>query len=395
MTVPEIASADIISFDDLRLLAAGKDLCTTIVAATPNADGMRTRLKNAIRQVEKQLANRGVDRNTTAALVETVDSIATTVEAEGRWANGLILFRSPDMFRYFWLRELPKEIVAVTKRFQIRPLLSVLSREQRFYILVLSQQHTCLFRCTPHSAEKVNLGGVVPDSLPVRMQTRRPDHILDNWAAAGPSVGKGVMFGTSTDREREDQYLAHFFKEVDKGIHSILRNDTAALILAGVKYEVALYRKVSIHSRLLEKAIHRSPDKLTPQDLHQHAWEIVMESFSQSLRKALTDFETLRDTERVSFSQNAIIKGAFEGRVANLFLSEGSEHNGVWNEEMHEVEPQIRDNRSEELLNAAALQTVLHRGRAFALRPHEMPQRVEALAVFRFGNTRQSRAVYT
>jgi hypothetical protein len=81
--------------------------------------------------------------------------------------------------------------------------------------------------------------------------------------------------------------------------------------------------------------------------------------------------------------------------VANLFLSEGSEHNGVWNEEMHEVEPQIRDNRSEELLNAAALQTVLHRGRAFALRPHEMPQRVEALAVFRFGNTRQSRAVYT
>lgn len=57
---------------------------------------------------------------------------------------------------------------------------------------------------------------------------------------------------------------------------------------------------------------------------------------------------------------------------------------GIWNEETHEVEAPDRNNRVEELLNAAALQTVLHRGRAFALKPHEMPQKAEAVAILRF-----------
>jgi hypothetical protein len=51
---------------------------------------------------------------------------------------------------------------------------------------------------------------------------------------------------------------------------------------------------------------------------------------------------------------------------------------------MHEVESQVRDSRAEELLNAAALQTVLHGAWAFALRPQEMSQKAEALAVLRF-----------
>jgi hypothetical protein len=386
MTIQEIASADIVSFDDLKLLSAAQGLCITAVAPIPHPIGIRTRLKNAIRQVEKELVDRGVDRSTTAVLIEAVESITTTIEAEGRWANALIIFRSSDVVRYFWLRDLPTEIVVVKNRFQVRPLLSALSREQRFYILALSQQRTRLFYCTPHSAEKVSLRGVVPDNLHVWMQTRRPDHVLNNRAVAGPSVGsmKGVMFGTSTDREPADDYLTHFFREVEKGVQSILRGDTAALVLAGVEYEVALYRKVSSHRRLLEKTIYGSPDSLTVRDLHQRAWDIVTESFSEPLRKALTYFEKLRDSNRVSFNKNAIIKGAFEGRVADLLLSEGAEQMGTWNEEMHEVESQVRDNRVEELLNAAAQQTVLHGGRAFALRPQEMPQKAEALAVLRF-----------
>jgi hypothetical protein len=43
MTVPEVAPADTIAFGDLRLLAAGKDLCITIVAPIPNADALKER----------------------------------------------------------------------------------------------------------------------------------------------------------------------------------------------------------------------------------------------------------------------------------------------------------------------------------------------------------------
>jgi hypothetical protein len=53
---------------------------------------------------------------------------------------------------------------------------------------------------------------------------------------------KRVVFGTNSDRERHEEYLRHFFKEVDKGVNRILEGRAGPLILAGVEEEVALYR---------------------------------------------------------------------------------------------------------------------------------------------------------
>jgi hypothetical protein len=195
---------------------------------------------------------------------------------------------------------------------------------------------------------------------------------------------EGVTFRTSTDRERRDEYLGHFFKEIDKGVHRLLRDDTAPLILAGVEYEIAGYRRVNTHSRLLEKAIHGSPDTMTARELHQYAMEIVMHSFSEPLQKALAHFEKLRDSPRVSLKWNAILTAAFEGRIADLLFSTDVEQRGVWNESLHEIQAQTDDGFEEDLVNVAALQTVLHRGQAFALRAQEMPEKADAVAVLRF-----------
>src|ERR1700734_4433924 len=111
------------------------------------------------------------------------------------------------------------------------------------------------------------------------MNEREPDHVLDNRSAGGPSVGKmkGVLFGTNTDRERHEEYLKNFFKEVDKGVHHILLGHTAPLILAGVGEEVALYRRVNSYSRLMEEAVLGSPDAFEPNVLHDRAIEIARE----------------------------------------------------------------------------------------------------------------------
>ena len=82
---------------------------------------------------------------------------------------------------------------------------------------------------------------------------------------------KGVLFGTNTDRERHEEYLKHFFKEVDKGVHHILLGHTAPLILAGVEEEVALYRHVNSYPRLIEHAVLGSPDAFEPNELRDRA----------------------------------------------------------------------------------------------------------------------------
>ena len=66
-----------------------------------------------------------------------------------------------------------------------------------------------------------------------------------------------------------------------------------------------------------------------------------------------------------------IMKAASAGRVAAL----------VFNETAQEIST---DDPQEDLLNAAALQTILHGGRAFAIPQANMPVKAEFAAVLRF-----------
>jgi hypothetical protein len=370
MIAREITPRDVVTFSDVKQLAAANGPCLTIVTPISNPAELTTRLKNMVRGAQRKLADRGAGSDTAASLLEPIDEVAAAVEAKRIWANSLVLFRSPEVFTYYLFYERWKESLTVAERFQIRPLLSALTREQRFHLLALSRRRIRLFHCTQHSMDEASLEGAAPHDMRLWMNIRVPDHVLDNRSAGGPSVGsmKGVMFGTSSDREREDEYLSHFFKEVDKGVHSILRNDTAPLVLMGVENEVAIYRRVNTYLRLLEKAIHGSPDGLAPQVLHTRAREIMTQSFSEPLQKAVAEFQKQRDKGRVSFDVADIARAAHEGRVSDLLISEDT----------------ANADGDEDCLNAAALDTVLYGGRAFVLSAQEMPEKAGAVAVLRY-----------
>jgi len=385
MATQQIATPGIVTFEDLISLASAKGPCITLMTALPNPLEIQAHLTNAIRTIENKLAEGGVDPGTVDTLVKPLHALAATVEAAGTWANALVLFRAPDILRHYWLHDLRPEVITVDAKFDIRPLLPVLSREQSFYVLALSQKRTELFHGTRYSFEEVNLRGI-PQNLRDWMHVREPDHDLENRATGGPSVGsmKGVLFGTSTDHEREDEYLAHFFHEIDKGVHSILHNETAPLVLTGVEKAIALYRTVNTYPHLWEKAIHGSPDGFTHSELYQRALDIMTQSFCEPLQKALADFERRRNLGRVFLRADDIVKAAFEGRVADLLLSDDAEYWGVWNEETFEIQTNPQDGIREDLLNTAALQTLLHGGRVFALRRQDMPENAQTAALLRF-----------
>ncbi len=381
MTTQEIAAHDVVGFNDLRLLATASSPCITIVLPLPNPLELLIRLKNAIRSVTRKLED--IKPQSSDTLLEPVRELARTMETEGVWSNGLIVFRSTDLFRYFFLHQPVRELHAVEERFQIRPLLSALAREQRFHLLALSRRDVRLFHCTRHRIERASIRQVELQNFRAWLATRKPDHVLENRAAAGPSVGamKAVSFGTNTDREREDEYLAHFFKYIDSAVNTLLRDDTAPLLLAGTEDEIAIYRRLSKHPRLLDQYVHGSPDGLSERELHRRAMDIAMRLCSPSLQSALAEFEKERDKGRVSLDPQSVIKSAWEGGVADLFLSQRAEFIGRWNEQTYQVES---GSPGEDLLNAAALQTVLHGGQAFALEGEDMPERHEVAAVLRF-----------
>jgi hypothetical protein len=108
-------------FDDLKELATANGPCITAVIPLPNPAELKTRIKNAIRGIQKQLAEHGTDPRTASGLIAPIEDLAGDMTSNGTWAHALILFRSPlcstttccmDNFRRRW-----------SGRFQVGPLL--------------------------------------------------------------------------------------------------------------------------------------------------------------------------------------------------------------------------------------------------------------------------------
>jgi hypothetical protein len=352
----------------------------------PDAAQIETRLKAAIREAENGLIGQGMDARSATTLVEPLDSFAAQIAVEGVWSAEFVLFNSRDTMRCFHIRDLSRDFVTVGDRFLIRPLLPLVSREQRFYMLALSRKYVRLLFCTWRTAKEIPLGALVPQNLDVWLNSRIPDHVLDNRSSAGPSVGsmKGVMFGTNTDRERRDEYLTHFFREIDKGLRKALAGQNIPLLLAGVESEIVLYRKVNTYPHSLEPAVHGSPDGLSPNDLLLRAVEAVRQTFSAPLRKVLQSFKDFRDTSRVSTSISEILKLAPQGRVAHLLIREDADYGGERDGLALTVGNGPILAKAEDLLNLAALLTVSHRGHVFALKAPDMPEETDVAAVLRF-----------
>jgi len=365
MTSVKLATSKIVSFEDLRTLAAATGPCVTIALEIPNPAQVRTEVKNAVRDIEKRIAEKRIgdaDLKPEAAnaLLEPIHTLAATLETEGDWGIGMDIYRSPGLFRYFFVPAPVKQFVTIDNQFQIRPLLQRLSRPQEFFLLALSEKHVRLFRCTFTSAEEVPLPPTAP-------------HSLENWLSL-----RGILHNTTIARERASEYLPHFFKDLDKSLHPMLVNQTAPLILAAVETEIPIYRHENSYPHFMENALHGSPDSLTPRELHQRALAVVKGTFSAELQKANKELEQYRGTNRVSFDLPQILKWAHEGRVSHLLLREEADQRGRWDADAEQVQP-----GNEDLLNLAAIATLLHRGEAFGLPTSEMPD-ADAAAVLRF-----------
>ncbi len=110
------------------------------------------------------------------------------------------------------------------------------------------------------------------------MNSVKPDHISSERAPrTGPAaVAKGITTGTTSDRETiQDEYLAHFYRQIDRGVNELLRGQNEPLVLVGVEYEIALYRPLNKYPHLAEEAVEGAPNSLKSGEMHARALEAM------------------------------------------------------------------------------------------------------------------------
>jgi len=377
------------SVKDLKTILGAEGPCLSayipLAAAPPNQSAQANALewRETLRTLKSKAQQHGALGRELLESVQDWDAILGDREPQGR---SVAVLRSPDVFRVAWIDETVKSRATLGPHFYIRPLLPDLIRDKTFYILALSQNDVRLLRCTQRTSDEVPFPPGFATSFDGYMNTAKPDHVSDGRAAPGPGVGssKGVMFTTSSDREDKGEYLAHFFRQVDRCAEEMLRGKTDPVVLVGVEYEIALYRSLNSTLPLAREAVHGAPNGLKSREMHARAIAALLRCYEKKIDEALAQYNH-KVGGVASNRLKDVVTAAHDGRVLTLLVSDSLETTGVFDESTHSVKGRETGGASDEdLVNDAAVQTILHAGQIFVVPNGNMPNGAPLAAIFRF-----------
>jgi hypothetical protein len=370
------------NIETIRTLAEMPGPCITVVLAGGQASQVAIELKDAINTLQAELGKRG---NGGAAALDRVKQAGQDIQGE---FGSFAILSSPSFLRVSRVDgSTATPVVRVDHRFDVRTLLSIIENQKLFHILALSQKRTRLLRYSDGAVEEIKFPPDVPVSLADSMQTRKPDHDLDNRSSGGPSVGAmgGVMFGTTTDRENKDEYLLHFFSQIDRAVNQLLKGAATPLIPVAVEHELALYRRVNSYSRIVEEGVHGAADGTETPAIVRRALDLLQSGAQGPADEALANFDKRIGAGYATLHFHEIMPAAWEGRVSHFFFQPNAAYVGTFDPVRGRVK-QTSDplDSPEDLIESAAWQTILHGGMVRILPGSAMPNGVPVCAVFRY-----------
>ena len=393
---------DPLTRDDLRVLMSARHKCCVSLYAPTHRTGREiredaVRLKNKINEAEEKVIEAGLRSPEARAILEPARRLLADEMFMRDLRDGLAVFAAPGFFKYYRLPVTFDEVVTANTRFHVGPLLPLLQADGRYYLLAVSQNHVRFFRGTHYTIAEL-YPEKLPRSLQDALQIDEFRESLQHMAYTSVGVGgpvsaramEGGMHGhggSSMDVRKADE-IREFFVRLNHGLEEFFGEESAPLVFAGVEYLFPIFKHVCHYRRLVDAPVAGNPDGLKVEELHEKAWRIVEPIFARSLSDALERYGTQVAHGLGSSDLREVIAAARAGRVENLFVAKGAEVWGHVDEKTGAASSGTRDEPNrEELLDHAAVQTLLHGGSVFAVDRDRMPDKGVIAASFRFRAT--------
>jgi hypothetical protein len=169
-------------------------------------------------------------------------------------------------------------------------------------------------------------------------------------------------------------FVAEFFREIDRALANVLRMGTEPLVFAGVDYLFPIYQEANTYANLLPQPVIGNPELWSADELRARAWPLV-ESIVRKEREA----EIARYGNRISQGRalnrlEDIMIAAHAGAVETLFLDPAARRMGAFDSatlKVHLDEPPQED--SEDLINLAATLVLRGNGEVQPLAAGDVP----------------------
>jgi hypothetical protein len=385
---------DILRREDLEALAqpvSGPALSLYMPTHVRGVDTLQDpiRFKNLLKHGEKELEQYGMRSAEARELLQPAYDLLENHTFWQHQGRGLAIFLAKGMVRQYHIPIDLDELVVVGERFHLKPLLRMLTGDGLFYVLALSGDEVRLVDCSRYTWRRVPLPNSVPRSFEEAQRFTVDDEQrqLHTRTSVHGQSGKrpGIFFGNGPESEDDKARILEYFQTVDRGLREIFHEKRRPLVFAGVEYLLPIYREATAYPNVMGEIVHGNPEGSSDAELHERAWPIVEPAFHKQQEQAADQFKTLQPVGRASHTIKEVVAAAYQGRVDTLFIATGLQHWGIFDPATFAVEShKVARPGDEDLLDFAALQTLLKGGKVFAVEPSEIPDGAPLAAVYRY-----------
>jgi len=382
----------ILSAEEIKSLAGADDrpavsLFMPAYPAGPETQQGPIRLGNMLREAEQRLVGDGCPSRQTRRLLAPAANLIEDANFWRHQGRGLAIFLSPNIFRVYRLPLEVDESVTVGDRFTVKPLLPLLIDDTRFYILALSHKSVRLLEAYRDAVQQVDVPGMpqgVQEGLPIG-----PAPELQRYSL--PSGGEGAEahvrihgHGVGID-DGDVTNLRRYLQRVEEALNPLLKEQKAPLVLACVEYLAPLFHQVTTYTYVTEDYVPGNPDRMKDEELRVKAWPIVEQRVKDAHDKAAAEYAEGIAKGRGGRTFGDVLPAAYQGRIATLFVPRGMRRWGRFSAESQSVEEHEREHQGDDdLVDIAAMQTLLHGGTVHEVAADEVPDGNLLAAVYRY-----------
>lgn len=388
---------DIPGRDDIRKLSENNTYpsISIFIPTHKEWNGMnqdKTRYKNLLNNAEKKLTElmRNKELN---KFLEPARNLLNDTDFWNHQELGLAVYFNKTEFKTFRLPIPVEEFLFINNAYYIKPLLPVLNTDGKFFLLTFDQKKTRLYKGTRYSIGELKIPDTIT-SFDELMEYYEAERSLQFHSSTGQTTARGrtgdrsAMFhghGSGGDETIHKKNLNDFAHVINKGVHKVLKDETAPLIITAVEYLIPIYKNANTYPYLHEKHLAVNAESLKTEELHKRAWELIKPEFEKESRKAFGKYEQYSGSDKASSNIEEIVKASLANRIEYLWVNLDDHQWGIFNEAEQKIEIEEKPTpENKDLLDFAATQTLLNNGTIYALRKNNMPVKKPALAVFRF-----------
>jgi hypothetical protein len=344
-------------------------------------------LKNQVQKVAKELEIRQLDNKQIDHFLDPVNKLVNDTGFWNNQSDGLAIFRNMSRFEYYALPVVFEEFTYMSDHFYLKPMISYLNDDGKYYLLALSLSEVKFYEGFPHQINEVEMDDLLPEKLQDVVGYDFEEKHLQVRSGQTPSnANEGLYHGHGKGNEDVKPEILKYFRAVNEGLMEMIKNRKRPLVIACVDYLFPLYKEVNEYQNLWEEFIAGNPEHEDPVLLHEKARKLLNEYFTRDRESLKSTFEQALSNNLASYKEEEIIPSAYNKRIETLMVKNRENLWGLFDKESNTVKTREQQSQFKScMLNFAAVHTILNGGKVYLMESDELPEPKSKLnAIFRF-----------